>query len=40
MDEGIIFGSSISIWEADKNERVKIGIEMCRDPSVVLIYGP
>jgi hypothetical protein len=40
MDEGIIFGSSISIWEADKNEKVNIGIEMCRDPLVVPIYGP
>lgn len=35
-----MFNSSISIWEVHENERVKIGVEMCRDPSIVLIYGP
>ncbi len=24
----------------NENEKVKIGIKMCRDPSVVPIYGP
>jgi hypothetical protein len=38
MDEGFIFGSSISIWDMDENERVKIGIGMCKDSSIVLIY--
>jgi hypothetical protein len=40
MDEGFIFGSCISIWDAGKNERVRIGIGTCRVPSVVPIYGP
>jgi hypothetical protein len=39
MDEKFIFGSSSSIWDADKNERVKIGIGTCRNSSGVLIYG-
>jgi hypothetical protein len=26
------FGSSVHIWDMDKNEKVKIGIETCRDP--------
>jgi hypothetical protein len=26
MDERFIFGSSISFWDVDENERVKIGI--------------
>jgi hypothetical protein len=40
MDERFIFGSSISIWNVDKNERVNIGIRMCRDSSIVPIYEP
>jgi len=40
MEEGFMFGSSISIWDVNENEMVKIGIEMCRDPLVVPIYGP
>jgi hypothetical protein len=40
MDEGFIFGSSISIWDVDENERVKIGIGFCRDSSIVPIYEP
>jgi hypothetical protein len=40
MDEGFIFGSFINIWDVDENERVRIGIGTCRNPSVVLIYGP
>jgi hypothetical protein len=39
MDVGFIFRSSISIWDTDENEKVKIGIKMCRDPLVVPIYG-
>jgi hypothetical protein len=39
MDEGFIFGSCVNIWDANKNERVKIGIEMCKDSLVVPIYG-
>lgn len=35
-----MFGSSISIWDVDKDEKVKIGIRMGRDPSIVPIYGP
>jgi hypothetical protein len=26
MDEGFIFGSSVNLWEVDKNERVRISI--------------
>jgi hypothetical protein len=40
MDEGFIFCSSINIWDVGKNERVRIGNRMCRDPSVVPTYGP
>jgi len=40
MDEGFMFGSFINIWDVDENERVKIDIRMCRDPSIVPIYGP
>jgi hypothetical protein len=40
MDVGFIFGSSVSIWDMDENEKVKIGIKMCRDLSIVPIYGP
>jgi len=40
MDEGFMLGSSISIWDMDKNERVKIGIKTCRDPLVIPVYGP
>jgi hypothetical protein len=40
MDEGFIFGNSISVWDVDENERVKISIKTCRDLLVVLIYGP
>jgi hypothetical protein len=28
MDEGFIFDSSISLWDVDENETVKIGIEI------------
>jgi hypothetical protein len=40
MDVGFSFGSFVSIWDMDKNEKVKICIEMCRYPSIVSIYGP
>jgi hypothetical protein len=40
MDEGFMFGSFLSIWDVDVNERVKIGIRMCIDSSIVPIYGP
>jgi hypothetical protein len=40
MDEGFIFGSFVSIWDANKNETMRIGIRMCRDLLVVPIYGP
>jgi hypothetical protein len=40
MDEGLIFGSSISIWDIDKNEKVKIGTGTCIILSIVPIYGP
>jgi hypothetical protein len=40
MDEGFMFGSFVNIWDVDENERVKIGIGMCRDSLVVPIYGP
>jgi hypothetical protein len=32
MDEEIIFGSSVNIWDVDENGRVKISTDMCRDP--------
>jgi hypothetical protein len=32
MDEEIIFGSIFNIWDVDENGRVKIGIEMCKNP--------
>jgi hypothetical protein len=35
-----MFDSSISIWDIHKNERVKIGVKTCRDPSILRIYGP
>ncbi len=35
-----MFGSSTNIWDVNENERVKIGIRMCRDLLVVLAYGP
>jgi hypothetical protein len=40
MDEGFIFGNYVSMWDVDKNERVNINIIMCRDLSIVFIYGP
>jgi hypothetical protein len=40
MDERFIFGSFISIWDVDENEIVRIGVGMCKDPSIVHIYGP
>jgi hypothetical protein len=40
MDEGFIFSSSISIWDMDKHETVRIGIRTCRDPLVIPIDGP
>lgn len=30
-----MLGSSISIQDVDENERVKIGIGMCKDQSIV-----
>jgi hypothetical protein len=39
MDKKFIFGSSSSIWDADKNERVRIDIGTCRNSSSVPIYG-
>jgi peptidyl-tRNA hydrolase len=38
MANGIIFGNIVDIWDSCKNERVKIGIGTCRDPSFVMIY--
>jgi hypothetical protein len=32
MDEGFIFGSYVSIWDMDKNERVRINIGTCTNP--------
>jgi len=40
MEEGFICGCSFTIWDADDNEKVKIGFGTCKDPLVVLIYGP
>lgn len=40
MDKGFIFGSFVNIWDINKNERVNIGIITCKDPLVVLVYGP
>ncbi len=40
MDEGFIFGSSVSIWDTDENERVRINIGTCTNLSIILIYGP
>ncbi len=34
-----MFGNSVNIWDFHKNERVKIGIETWRDPTLVPIYG-
>jgi hypothetical protein len=38
MVEGFMFSSSINIWDFRENERVKIGIGWCRNPSFVSIY--
>lgn len=35
-----MFGSFVNIWDANNNERMKIDIRTCKDPLVVLIYGP
>jgi hypothetical protein len=40
MDEGFIFGSFLTLWDMDENEKVEIGFVTCRDLLVVLIYGP
>jgi hypothetical protein len=40
MDEGFIFGSSVSISNTYNNERVRISIGTCINLSIVLIYGP
>ncbi len=40
MDEALIFGSYVSIWDINKNEKVKIGIGTWRNLLVVPIYGP
>jgi hypothetical protein len=40
MAKGFMFGSSINIWVSSENEWVKIVMGTCRDPSLVLIYGP
>jgi hypothetical protein len=40
MDKGFIFGSFVNIWDANNNERMKIDIRTCKDPLVVLVYGP
>jgi hypothetical protein len=40
MDEGFILRSFITIWDANNNEKVKIGFETSRDQLIVLIYGP
>jgi hypothetical protein len=40
MDEKHIFGSYVIIWDTDDNEKVKIGIGICRNLSDVLIYEP
>jgi hypothetical protein len=39
MVKGFVFNSSISIWDIHENERVKIGVKMCRNPSILRIYG-
>jgi peptidyl-tRNA hydrolase len=31
-------GNNVSIWDLRENEKVKIGIGTCRDPSLVPIY--
>ncbi len=36
----LTLGSSVSIWHVDENERVRIGIIMCSNLSIVPIYGP
>jgi hypothetical protein len=38
MVDGIIFGSSIGIWDSCEREKVKIGIGTCRDSFLILIY--
>jgi hypothetical protein len=40
MEEGFKFGCSFTIWDPDKNERVKISFGTCRNPSIAPIYGP
>ncbi len=35
-----MFGSYVSIWDADENEKVNICIRMCKDSSIVPIDGP
>jgi hypothetical protein len=40
MDDGFIFCSYITIWDANNNEKVKIGFETCKDQLIVPIYGP
>jgi hypothetical protein len=40
MDEGFIFRSSITIWDANNSEKVKIGFETYKDLLIVPLYGP
>jgi hypothetical protein len=40
MVKGFMFGSSISIWDAHKNETVRIGIRTCWDSSIISICWP
>jgi len=40
MDNEFIFGSFGSIWHTNGNGRVRIGIGMCNNLSIVPIYGP
>jgi hypothetical protein len=39
MEKGFIFGSFVNILDANKNERVNIGIITCKDLLLVLVHG-
>jgi hypothetical protein len=39
MANGFKFGDNVGIWDSCEDEKIKIGIKICRDPSLILIYG-
>jgi hypothetical protein len=39
MPGGFKFSDNVGIWDLCEDEKIKIEIKTCRDPSLVLIYG-